>query len=88
MNASQQIPIISPDAGDTNALQDPNSPASIMKKAKEMEAQTAADRKFDATAPPREGFEDCNETPHEITHALLLATSVLLLLYAAAPNQG
>jgi hypothetical protein len=59
-----------------------------MKKAKEMEAQTAADRKFDATAPPREGFEDCNETPHEITHALLLATSVLLLLYAAAPNQG
>lgn len=88
MNAIQQIPIISPDAGDTIALQDPNSPASIMKKAKEMEAQSAADRKFDATAPPREGFQGCEEKTHEITHALFLATSVLLLLYAAAPNQG
>ncbi len=88
MNASQEIPIISSDAGDISALQDPNSPASIMKKAKEMEAQSTADRKFDASAPPREGFQDCDSQYHEITHALLLASSVLLFLYAAAPHQG
>lgn len=88
MNTLQQIPIISPDAGNRSVLQDPNSPASLMKKAKEIEAQVDADRKFDATAPPREGFVDCSEKPHEITHALFLATSVLLFLYAAAPNQG
>lgn len=90
MNATQQIPIISSDAGDPVALQDPSSPASIMKRAKAMEAQTAADRKYDATPPPpqKEGFQDCDKEYHEITHGLLLATSVLLLLYAVAPNQG
>ena len=88
MNTLQEIPIISPDAGDTSALQDPNSPASIMKKAKEMEVQSTADRKFDASAPPREGFQDCDSEYHEIVHALLLASSILLFLYAAAPNQG
>ena len=89
MNAIQQIPVISPDAGDPVALQDPSSPASIMKRAKAMEAQTVADTRYDATPPPRrEGFQDCTKEYHEITHGLLLATSVLLLLYAVAPNQG
>jgi hypothetical protein len=97
MNATQQIPVVSPDAGDPVALQDPSSPASIMKRAKAMEVQTAADRKYDATPPqplaeeeqrPREGFQDCDKEYHEITQGLLLATSVLLLLYAIAPNQG
>lgn len=87
MNATQQIPVVSPDAGDPVALQDPSSPASIMKRAKSMEAQTAADTQYDATPPPRlEGFQDCRTDSHEITHGLLIATSVLLLLYAVAPD--
>jgi hypothetical protein len=53
-----------------------------------MEVQSTADRKFDASAPPREGFQDCDSEYHEIVHALLLASSILLFLYAAAPNQG
>ena len=87
MNATKQIPVVTSDAGDQIALQDPNSPASIMKKAKEMEVQSSVDMKYDAQAA-KEGFEGCSEKYHEITHALFLATSVLLILYAAAPNQG
>ena len=88
MNPIQQIPIVSSDAGDPVALQDPSSPASIMKRAKSMEAQTAADRKYDAAPPPREGFQDCTSEYHEISQGLFLAASVLLILYAVAPNQG
>lgn len=86
MQATAEIPIISSDAGDPVALKDPNSPASIMKKAKEQEAQSAADMKYDAEAPPRvEGFEN-DRNYHEVVHSLFLASSVVLLLYFAAPN--
>jgi hypothetical protein len=86
MQATAEIPIISSDAGDPMALKDPNSPASIMKKAKEQEAQSAADMKYDAEAPPRvEGFEGPTNY-HEVVHSLFLASSVVLLLYFAAPN--
>lgn len=93
MNPVREVPIISSDAGDTIALQDPNSPASIMKKAKQQEAQSAADMKYDAQAPPPEGFENCvvewekPDTSNEIFHSLFLASAVVLLLYAAAPNS-
>ena len=92
MNPAREIPIISSDAGDTVALLDPNSPASIMKKAKKQEAQSAADMKYDAQAPPAEGFQNCVvewEQPDkgkEILHALFLASAVALILYAAAPS--
>lgn len=92
MNPAREVPIISSDAGDTVALQDPNSPASIMRKAKQQETQSAADMKYDAEVPPPEGFESCTvewgkpDTTHESIHALLLATAALLFFYAAAPN--
>jgi hypothetical protein len=93
MNARQEVPIVSSDAGDRVALANPNSPASIMKKAKEQQAQSAADMKYDATAPAPEGFQNCIvewENPnqyHEIVHALFLAASAALFLYAAAPGS-
>lgn len=94
MNPVREVPIISADAGDPKALQDPNSPASLMKKAKLQEAQSAADMKYDAAAPKRlESFEDCVvewDPPnnfHTISHSLFLASAVLLLFYAAAPNS-
>lgn len=93
MNTLREIPVISSDAGDLNALKNPNSPASIMKKAKDQEAQSAADMKYDATAPPRlESFQNCvvewdkPSKVHEITHSLFLASAALLILYAAAPQ--
>lgn len=91
MNPAREVPIISSDAGDTIALQDPNSPASIIKKAKQQEAQTAANMKYDAQAPA-EGFQGCvvewekPDKSKEIFHALFLASAVALLLYAAAPS--
>lgn len=94
MNPVREVPIISSDAGDTIALQDPTSPASIMKKAKQQEAQSAADMKYDAQAPPAEGFENCvvewekPDTSNEIIHALFLASAVALLLYTAAPTSA
>jgi hypothetical protein len=93
MYARQEVPVVSSDAGDEVALANPNSPASIMKKAKQQEAQSAADMKYDATAPPPEGFQNCVvewENPnryHEIVHALFLAASTVLFLYAAAPGS-
>lgn len=95
MNTAQEIPIVTPDAGDTNEQVDPNSPAAIAKRARFMETQSGADTKYDAKPPARvEPFEnwvtiqwDGEETQaKEITFALFLATSVLLFLYAAAPN--
>ena len=88
MQATREIPIVTSDAGDLIALQDPNSPASIMKKAKEQEAQSAADTKFDAQAPPRvEQFQDyCESKYHEIVHSLFLAAATVLLFYGVAPK--
>ena len=90
MNATTQIPVITPDAGDPKALSDPNSVASIMKRAKEQQSQTGADTKYDSAPPERvpQGFEDygsCVEERIKETGAgLFLSLSILLLLYAAA----
>jgi hypothetical protein len=93
MNLSRDVPVVSSDAGDISALKDPNSAASIMKKAKGQEVQSAADMKYDATPPPPvEGFQGCvvewenTQRPHEIIKSLFLASSVLLFLYAVAPE--
>ena len=94
MFATQQIPVVSSDAGDEVALQNPNSPASLMKKSKEMQAQSEADKMFDAPPPPSntEKYQDylaesCNTTNAEpILKSLFLASSVLLILYAVAPQ--
>ena len=91
MSAAQEIPVISADAGDPAALSDPNSPASIMKKAEEQKSQQAADMKYDAQPPARsEGFERYVEVTYggyheETAMAMFLALSVLLFMYAAAP---
>lgn len=91
----REVPIITSDAGNPSVEEDPNSPASIIKKAKLMESQSGADMKYDATPPPRvEGYGDWveiqwdgeEEKAKEITLGLFLATAVLLLLYTAAPN--
>lgn len=86
--ASTNIPVVSADAGDPQALKEPNSPASIMKKAQASESQSAADTKFDAPPPPREGFRsyDRHAESKGIFEALFLASASLLLLYKAAPE--
>ena len=93
MNTLREIPVVSSDAGDIAALSDPNSPASIMRKAKGQEVQSAADMKYDATAPARvEPFQNCTvewESPRRQENSiqsLFLASAVLLLLYAVAPE--
>ena len=90
MNASVQIPVVSADAGDPIALSDPNSPASLAKKAKEQESQTSADGKYDETPPPRQGFVDLSvcleQERREAGAGLFLSLGILLLLYAAAPS--
>lgn len=96
MNTAQEIPILTPDAGETTTDTDPNSPANIAKRARYMETQSGADTKYDAKPPARvEPFENWvtiqwdgeEKKAKEITIALFLATSVLLFLYAAAPNR-
>jgi hypothetical protein len=94
MNATVQIPIVSPDAGDPVALSDPNSPASLAKRAREQESQSGADTLYDQPPPSRvsqaQGF--INYTPCfidelRITGAgLFISLGALFLLYAVAPN--
>ena len=86
---SAQIPIVSADAGNPQALSDPNSPASIMKKAKEGHAQSVADTKYDAQPPPREGEGYANYEPSnrkEIIAGFLVSSAMLLFLYSVAPQ--
>lgn len=92
MNATVQIPIVSPDAGDPVALSNPNSPASLAKRAREQESQSAADTLYDQPPPPRvpQGFQDftpCFTDELRVTGAgLFMSLGVLFLLYAVAPN--
>ncbi len=93
MNATVQIPVVSPDAGDPVALSDPNSPASLAKKSREQESQAGADTLYDQPPPPRRAqpFQDyssaCFQDELRVTGAgLFMSLGVLLLLYAAAPN--
>lgn len=92
MNATVQIPVVTPDAGDPVALSDPNSPASLAKRSREQESQAGADTKFDEPPPERlsQPFEDytpCLKDEIRVTGAgLFLSLGFLFLLYAAAPN--
>ena len=94
MNATAEIPIVSADAGDPIALSNPNSPASLAKKAREQESQTGADCKYDETPPERlaQGFQNytlCDKEDLKLTGAgTFLSLSILLLLYAVAPNPN
>ena len=92
MNATVAIPVVTPDAGDPKALSDPNSVASIMKKAREQQSQTGADTKYDSPPPERiaqSGFQNYGdksftEEIKETGAGMFLSLSILLLLYAAA----
>jgi hypothetical protein len=94
---TQDVPVVSADAGTNQEQQDPTSPAMLARRSKFVEIQSSADMKYDATAPPRvETFQnwvtiqwDNEETrAQEITLGFFLASAVLLLLYAAAPNPA
>ncbi len=92
MNATVAIPVVTPDAGDPKALSDPNSVASIMKKAREQQSQTGADTKYDSPPPERvaqSGFQNYGDKCladriQETGAGMFLSLSILLLLYAAA----
>lgn len=64
MSASEEVPIVSSDAGDKIALLDPNSPASIAKRAKDQAAQSGMDTMYDPMPPPREGYTDIQASPY------------------------
>jgi hypothetical protein len=92
MNATVEIPVVSPDAGDPIALSNPNSPASLAKRSREQEAQSGADTLYDQPPPPRvaQGFVNyspCFVDELRVTGAgLFMSVGVLFLLYAVAPN--
>ena len=91
MNATAEVPIVSANAGNPEALSDPNSPESLAKKAKEQQSQTGADTKYDERPPERlAAFVDYRtECPDPaVTGAgMFLSLAVLLLLYASAPDR-
>ena len=85
---SAQVPIISPDAGNPEALTYPKSPASLAKKAKQAEIQSVADTKYDAKPALRKGEGFANYSPNnkkEIVAGFLISSAFLLFLYSIAP---
>ena len=85
-----EAPNISANAGDPAALNDPNSPESISRRAKLAQAQSAEDQVYDAPPPSPEPFldyivvfEDERKRSKEITAGVFLALGVLLFLYKA-----
>lgn len=90
-----EAPNISANAGDPAALNDPNSPESISRRAKQAQAQSAEDQVYDAPPPPPPEqfldyivvFEDERKRSKEITAGVFLALGVLLFLYKAAPDS-
>ena len=80
------IPVVTADAGDPVALSNPNSIASIMKRASEQRSQTVADTKYDATPPARiEPYTNIQANIHtnikDTGASFLLSASILLVIY-------
>ena len=73
MNAHQEVPVITADTGESGG------PASIIRKAKEQAAQTAADMKYDAPPPARlEGFCSMTQQQESIATSFFLASAIVL----------
>lgn len=92
--STAESPNISANAGDDKTLSDPNSPEAIARRAKQAEAQSAADKQYDSPPPKPESFldyivvwEDDKKRSREISAGLFLALGSLLFLYKAAPNS-
>jgi hypothetical protein len=95
MNSTAEVPVVSANAGNPEALSDPNSPESLAKRAKEQQSQTGADTKYDERPPERlpnsaAGFVDyrteCPD-PAVAGAGMFLSLAILLLLYASAPDR-
>ena len=90
METAHQIPVVSGDAGNPEALSNPNSPASIMKKLKETNAQAAADTKYDAVPPPRvskEGYAGFYDVSKDTTQGRTPVALGSMYLKAKRPLQ-
>ena len=53
-----EAPNISADAGNPQVLSDPNSPEAIARRAREAEAQSNEDKRYDATPATKESFRN------------------------------
>lgn len=74
MNAHHEVPVITADTGNVDG-----SPASIIRKAKEQAAQTAADMKYDAPPPARlEGFCSMTQQQESVATSFFLASAIVL----------
>ncbi len=90
--SSAEAPNVSANAGDETALSNPNSPEAIARRAKQAEAQSSEDQRYDS--PPPQGFTDYiivwendQKRSREISAGLFLTLGILLFLYKAAPDS-
>ena len=90
--SSAESPNVSANAGDETALSNPNSPEAITRRAKQAEAQSSEDQRYDS--PPPQGFTDYiivwendQKRSKEISAGLFLTLGILLFLYKAAPDS-
>lgn len=85
---------ISASAGDDRVLSNPNSPEAIARRAAQIQAQSSADKQYDATAA-KDAFTDYiivweksdKRRSKEISAAIFLTLGTMLFLYKAAPDS-
>jgi hypothetical protein len=87
---SRDVPVVTADGATAAAYNDPNSPESIMRRAKTAEVQAATDSKYDNNTSPYEGFQGAallqSLTP--IQWFLLCILFVLLFLYSRSKKRS
>lgn len=78
---SKDVPVVTADGGTAIAYKDPNSPESIMRRAKTAEVQASVDSKYDTNVNAYEGFrrQGLNITG---TTTFLTIILILLLIFA------
>ena len=87
---SRDVPVVTADGATAIAYKDPNSPESIMRRAKTAEVQASVDSKYDNNTSPYEGFKGRRGLPSltPMQFFLVLVSAILIWLYQTSKNRS
>lgn len=85
---SRDVPVVTADGATAVAYKDPNSPESIMRRAKTTEVQASVDSKYDNNTSPYEGFKTRSSSLTPIQFFLAFVAGILIYLYKTSKNRA
>ena len=83
---SKDVPVVTADGGTAIAYKDPNSPESIMRRAKTAEVQASVDSKYDTNVNAYEGFL-CQCQKHIRLNVLILLLLLAFFLFKTTKSS-